>query len=116
MIRPIREKINEISRICAKYRVKRLELFGSASGDDFSKKESDIDLLVEFLPLNFGEYADSYFGLLFDLEDLLGRPVDLIMPGAIKNRYFLEAINENRKAIYAVFHLFLISLVKIPLL
>lgn len=101
MIQPVREKITDISRICERYRVSRLELFGSAIGDSFENEKSDIDLLVEFLPLKPGEHADCYFGLLEDLEELLGCHVDLIMIKAVKNPYFLEAIDNERTLIYA---------------
>ena len=67
------------SRVCERYRVRRLELFGSALGDNFEKERSDIDLLVEFLPLKPGEHADCYFGLLEELEELFRCHVDLIM-------------------------------------
>jgi len=45
--------------------------------------------------------SDAYFGLLLALQDLLGRGVDLVEPGAIKNPYFLESVNESREAFYA---------------
>jgi predicted nucleotidyltransferase len=48
-----------------------------------------------------GQYADTYFGLLEALEDLFQRPVDLIMVRAIKNPYFIQAINQTRVVLYA---------------
>jgi hypothetical protein len=60
--------------------VKSLSLFGSlARGEE--QPESDIDLLVELEPpLTF----DRYIHLKFFMEDLLGRPVDLVMPETLK--------------------------------
>ena len=82
--------------------VRRLELFGSAAtGDGFRDGESDLDFLVEFLPLEPGTHADAYFGLLAALEDLLQRPVDLVMVRAIGNPYFLESVNRTRQVLYA---------------
>ena len=101
MINPVKEKAREIKQLCVKYRVKRLELFGSATGDDFNPQKSDIDFLVEFLPLKAGEYADAYFGLLEAMQELFNRPVDLVMTGAVKNQYFLESINRTREVLYA---------------
>ena len=92
---------HEIAELCHRYRVRRLELFGSAAGDHFDQVRSDVDLLVEFEPLADGEHADAYFGLLESLEELLARPVDLVMIGAIRNRYFLEAIGPTRTLLYA---------------
>jgi len=92
---------DQLEELCARFRVKRLELFGSAVRPDFDARTSDLDFLVEFLPLGPGEYADAYFGLLEGLEDLFARRIDLVMPEAVKNVYFLEAINETREVLYA---------------
>jgi len=88
-------------RLCEEYRVRRLELFGSAARGDFDPKTSDLDFLVEFLPLHPGQHADAYFGLLAALENLFHKPVDLVMTRAIKNPYFLEAVNKTRTVLYA---------------
>ena len=98
----VEEKLPELSEICARRRVRRLELFGSATHSDrFDPNLSDLDFLVEYQPLELAEYADAYFGLLFDLERLFARPVDLLMPAAIRNRYFREAIDRDRLTVYA---------------
>jgi len=102
MIRLIEENREAIRDLCTKYRVHRLEVFGSALTEkSFHSETSDIDFLVEFLPLRQGEYADTYFGLLEALEELFDRHVVLVMPGAIKNPYFLESVNRNRMVLYA---------------
>ena len=89
-------------QICAKYRVRRLELFGSAlDGNRFDLSASDMDFLVEFLPLKTGQRADTFFGLQEALATLFQRPVDLVMTKAIKNPYFLQAIDRERKVLYA---------------
>ena len=67
----------------------------------FDPRTSDLDFLVEFLPLQLGEYADAYFGLLEALRELFERNIDLVMTGAIRNRYFLESINRSRTVLYA---------------
>lgn len=97
----ISEHRQEIATLCRHHRVRRLELFGSAVGDRFDSDRSDIDFLVEFEPLNDGEHADAYFGLLESLQSVLARPVDLVMARAIRNRYFLEAIEPTRTLVYA---------------
>ena len=91
----------ELAGICARRRVKRLELFGSAAGGPFDASRSDLDFLVEFGELSPGEYAEAYFGLLEDLEDLFQRRVDLVMLSAIDNHYFLENIEPSRIVLYA---------------
>ena len=65
-----------------KFGVKSLSLFGSVARDE-AKKNSDIDLLVEF---NGKVTFDSFMDTKFFLEDLLGVKVDLVMPQAIRPR------------------------------
>ena len=101
MIALIEEKRKTIEQLCSQYRVLRLELFGSALTDDnFNPDKSDLDFLVEFLPLKPGEHADAYFGLLEALQDMFGRHIDLVEIKAVRNPYFLESINRSRRQIY----------------
>ncbi len=46
------------------------------------------------------EHADCYFGLLFDLERLFGRSVDLVEWEPITNPYFLDSITQTRLPLY----------------
>jgi len=102
MISFIEENYESLKRLCKQYRVKRFEVFGSSlTGEGFDPENSDLDFLVEFLPLQPGEHADAYFGLLEALQDLFRRSIDLVETKAIRNPYFLESINQNRKEIYA---------------
>jgi predicted nucleotidyltransferase len=67
--------------IRTRYGVKRLALFGSAARDEMDQS-SDVDVLVEFAgPATFGAYMD----LKFYLEDLFGRPVDLVTDKALRD-------------------------------
>ncbi len=69
------------AEIATRYGVRRLALFGSAARDEMSQA-SDIDVLVEFAgPATFRGYMD----LKFFLEDLLGRPVDLVTDKALRD-------------------------------
>ncbi len=96
--RNVQERLVEL---CREYGVKQLELFGSAARDLPLPEANDLDFLVEFQQLAPGRYAESYFGLLSGLEELFGRPVDLLVTSAIQNRYFLEAIQRDRTTLYA---------------
>jgi len=90
-----------ISAICQRYRISRLEVFGSAArAEDFDPTSSDADFLVEFAP-DVQPGLDSFFGAKAALEALLGRGVDLVESGAVRNPYVLASINRNREAIYA---------------
>ena len=94
----VRAHAAELSAICRRHGVRRLELFGSAINGQ--EAIGDLDFLVEFEALGPDTYADTYFGLLEDLERLFGRPVDLVMTSAVTNPYFLEDIAGNRTVVY----------------
>ena len=90
-----------ISAICRRYGISRLEVFGSAArADDFNPATSDADFLVEFAP-DVQPGLHAFFGAKADLEKLLGRGVDLVESGAVRNPYVLVSINRNREAVYA---------------
>ena len=88
-----------ISELCENHKVKSLYAFGSILTDKFNK-DSDIDLIVDFEPLDILEYADNYFALKFALQDALKRPIDLLEEKAVKNPYFRDAVNQQRQLIY----------------
>jgi predicted nucleotidyltransferase len=90
----------EIERLCRRYRVQRLALFGSAACGDFDEAASDLDFAVQFAPMEPSEHADSYFGLLFALEDLFGRKVDLVEYGAVRSAYFRRSLEDTEVALY----------------
>jgi len=97
----IQENRAAVEQLCRQFRVRRLELFGSAVGETFDPKKSDLDFLVDFDDLEAEGYADTYFGLLEGLQELFKRHVDLVMVSAVKNPYFLESIERSRTLLYA---------------
>ena len=101
MIPEIAERADALRDLCRKHGVRRLDLFGSAAAGPFDPDDSDLDFLVEFAPISPGSYADAYFGLLEGLEELFGRPVDLVVDSAIRNPYFRRAVEQTRSPLYA---------------
>jgi hypothetical protein len=97
----ISERRTEIEGLCRRYGVSRLELFGSAAAGQDRPDESDLDFLVEFGPFPPGGYADAYFGLRESLEELFGRPADLVVASAIRNPYFQESVERTKTLLYA---------------
>lgn len=97
----ITNRKTDLERLCERFGVLRLELFGSAAGEGFDPQSSDMDFLVEFIAPAPGKRADVYFGLLEELEALFNRPVDLVMTRAVRNPYFLQAISSTRTSLYA---------------
>ena len=97
----IEAKQKELTNLCRRYHVRRLELFGSAVEGNFDPATSDLDFLVEFEELEPSDYADAYFGLQESLSALYQRPVDLVSPAAVHNPYFLRSIEQTRALLYA---------------
>lgn len=96
----IEHNLKGIAEVCARHRVHRLDLFGSAVRGDFDPSRSDIDFVVQFEPLTPVEHADQYFGLIKDLEALLAFPVDVIELEPVTNPYFREAVEESKTVVY----------------
>lgn len=89
-----------IAELCRRFGVRRLSLFGSAETGAFDPQRSDVDFLVEFDDAT-GSQFDAYFGLKEELERLLGRPVDLVMPKSLENPYFAASVERSRRDVYA---------------
>ena len=101
MVEILQDKREAIAELCARHGVVRLDVFGSALRDDYRPGESDVDLLVEFGTMDGYAKAVAYFDLLDDLRELLGTDVDLVMAGAVKNRYIARDIERTRQLLYA---------------
>ena len=89
-----------IVELCRRYGVRTLDVFGSATTDEFDEARSDVDFLVEFDHGKGGGGLREYFGFKEEMERLLGRPVDMLS-GTIRNPYLREAIEETREPLYA---------------
>ena len=90
-----------VAELCRRFGVQSLDVFGSAArAEDFNPASSDVDFLVEFAA-DATVGLHNFFGTKAALEQLLGRSVDLIEPGAVRNPYVLASINRNREAVYA---------------
>lgn len=88
----------KLGELCQRYHVRELSVFGSAGRNEM-RPESDIDLLVEFLPdANIG--LIEHAGLMLDLERLLGRKVDLVSKNGLKPR-IRSSILADARLVYA---------------
>lgn len=97
----LENNLGAIAEVCVRHGVVRLDAFGSALRDDFRPDENDLDLLVEFAPMEPYARVDAYFGMLEELRALLGLKVDLVMAGAVKNPYIARDIERTRRMLYA---------------
>jgi len=84
---------------CSRHPVKSLKVFGSVARGE-SVEGSDLDLLVQFEEMPPAEYANHYFGLLHDLQDVVGSSVDLLTPGSITRPSLEKNIREQGIVVY----------------
>ncbi|HSV93967.1 MAG TPA: nucleotidyltransferase domain-containing protein [Desulfobacterales bacterium] len=101
MVDSILEKRDHIISACSRHRVARLHVFGSALSPDYVPGKSDIDFLVDFVPMEPSDLVEAYFGLLDDLRGIVGGAVDLVMVGAVKNHYIAGEIENTKQLLYA---------------
>jgi hypothetical protein len=88
----------KLADLCLQYHVRELSVFGSVARGEM-RSDSDIDLLVEFLPdANVG--LIEHAGLMLDLERLLGKKVDLVSKNGLKPR-IRSAILADARLVYA---------------
>ncbi len=95
----LKDKLDIIRVLCKANNVKKLFAFGSVCTEKFNE-HSDVDLLVSFFPMDYNDYADSYFEFAEKLEQLFHRQVDLITENSLKNPYFIESVNRTKTLIY----------------
>jgi hypothetical protein len=88
----LQAKRQEILRIAAQHGARSIRLFGSVARGD-SRPDSDVDLLVEMEP---GRSLLDIGALLMELQQLLGRRVDIVEPEGlhwyIRDQVLQEAV------------------------
>lgn len=89
---------DKIREYCASQPIQRLSVFGSAARNELTP-ESDIDLLVEYEPdASVGLFAMG--GHLMDLQDIVGRKVDLVTPKGLCP-YIRDEVLDDARVIYS---------------
>jgi predicted nucleotidyltransferase len=94
--------IARLSEFCEKWKIRKLELFGSVVRDDFGP-DSDIDVLATFAPdteLSLFDLVDAES----ELQAIFGRPVDLLDRSSVEhseNWIRRRRILESARTIYA---------------
>lgn len=88
----LKEKREEILRLCAEHGARNVRFFGSIARGE-ADAQSDVDFLVEMEP---GRSLFDVGGLQYELERLLGRPVDVVtergLKARIRDRVLREAV------------------------
>jgi len=94
------DKMRDVAELCEKLRVRRLALFGTASGEAFDPSTSAVEMMVDFHPMTPVHHADRYFGLMEDLERLFGFRVDLLEFSAVRNPHLHREIEQTQVSLY----------------
>jgi predicted nucleotidyltransferase len=102
MLHPIIEENRvAITEICEQQQVQALYFFGSVVDLDRFHDHSDIDILVSFHDnLSPETYTECYFQLLFDLETLLEREIDITTARSVKNPYFRAELDRTKELFF----------------
>ncbi len=96
----ISEHLDTVKKLCKKYDVKSMYLFGSGSKGEF-RDTSDIDMLIAFNEIPIERYTDNYFNLHYELEALFNRQIDLITERSLSNPYLIKSIEKTKQLLYA---------------
>lgn len=86
----LRAKREEILRVAARHGARSIRVFGSRAREE-ADECSDIDFLVEMEP---GRSLFDLGGLQYELEQLLGRPVDVVTERGLKSRILDGVLRE----------------------
>lgn len=97
----IKDKIEDLKKLCRAYEVKSMYVFGSASTGSSFTNESDVDILIAFKDISIEAYTDNYFNLNYELQGLFDRKIDLLTENSLSNPYLIESIEETKLLLYA---------------
>ena len=100
MLPLIAERRSEIAALCRRFGVRRLAVFGSAArGADFDPQRSDVDFVVAF-ERDDGVSLGEFFALRDALAMAVGRPVDLVEEGSVRNPFIRAGIERSAETVY----------------
>ena len=92
-------KYEDVVRICEKYHISELSIFGSAIREDFHEN-SDVDILVVWEDYMNKNDSWDFITIVDDFEELLGREVDVIDKECIRNPIRREEIMSTHEVVY----------------
>ena len=104
---PVLERLNpamrpyadRIAAAAVRFGALKVALVGSATQVDAAVAPADLDVLVRLDPNPQG-YAERYFGLLAELEAIMGIPVDIIEEDALTNPHLAAEFAATQVVLY----------------
>lgn len=102
MVAAVINNMEKIIETCKKMQVESLYLFGSGTNSSKFNEESDLDFLFRFKKneegISISDY--DYFDLMFTLEEITGKKVDLVAEEKLINKYFINRLNKEKIKLY----------------
>jgi predicted nucleotidyltransferase len=99
MIAIIEDNRTAIVELCQQFGVRELALFGSAATGAFDPATSDLDFLLELSDYGPG-VGRRFMKFAVALEDLLGRPVDLVFESVMNDPDFRRSVLDTQQLLY----------------
>ena len=95
----IEMNMDKIVALCKKYKVAKLWVFGSILTPRFND-DSDVDFSVIFHYDQIQDLFVTFFDFIDELQDLLGRKVDMVDETAVRNSFFRKELDKTKCLIY----------------
>ncbi len=95
----IETNMDKIVALCKKYKVAKLWVFGSILTPRFND-DSDVDFSVIFHYDQIQDLFVTFFDFIDELQDLLGRKVDMVDETAVRNSFFRKELDKTKYLIY----------------
>ena len=96
----IQTRIEALRDICRRRHVRCLDAFGAVTNGKFDPETSDIEFLIDILPLPTGQRFTTYFALKDEVEELFGREVQLMEDREFENPHVRALVDETRVKIF----------------
>lgn len=96
----IADNKQNLIKLCKKYDIQTMYVFGSVNTDQFHET-SDLDFLISFKEIPIEKYTDNYFLLHKELERIFERKIDLVTERSLSNPFFIESVEMTKQLLYA---------------
>ena len=102
MVADIKNNLEKIIDACQQMQLQSLYLFGSAAREKDFTAESDLDFIFRFKKDTDGypTAGYDYFDLMFLLEEITGKKIDLVAEEKLTNKVFIAQVNKDKIKIY----------------
>src|SRR5438105_104697 len=92
--------LEALTSFAQRWKIRELSLFGSVLRDDF-RPDSDVDVLVSFLPVATWDYWYGWEEMHQELRSIFDRNVHLVIKETLKNPFRRHEILRTHEVIYS---------------